>query len=152
MNKVGKYGTIILWTILVITAFLAISFIANISDNEADPDMNSWLSTNLIWAYILLILSIVILVGFAIYQMIVDFSGAKKGILSLGLMVAVVLISYLLASDEMPNFLGAQKFIEDGTLTTSTMKWIDTGLIATYLVLGTSIVSIIYASVSRFFK
>jgi hypothetical protein len=67
-------------------------------------------------------------------------------------MVAVVLISYLLASDEMPNFLGAQKFIEDGTLTTSTMKWIDTGLIATYLVLGTSIVSIIYASVSRFFK
>jgi hypothetical protein len=152
MNKIGKYGTIILWAILVITAILAISFIANISDNEADPDMNSWLSTNLIWAYILLILSIVILVGFAIYQMIVDFAGAKKGLMSLGLMVAVVLISYLLASDEMPNFLGVQKFIEDGTLTTSTMKWIDTGLIATYLVLGTSIVSIIYASVSRFFK
>jgi|JFJP01.1.fsa_nt_gi hypothetical protein len=152
MNKIGKYGTIILWAILVITAILAISFIANISDNEADPDMNSWLSTNLIWAYILLMLSIVILVGFAIYQMIVDFAGAKKGLMSLGLMVAVVLISYLIASDEMPNFLGVQKFIEDGTLTTSTMKWIDTGLIATYLVLGTSIVSIIYASVSRFFK
>ncbi len=152
MSKVGKYVSIFMWAIILITAILAISFIANISDNEADPAMNSWLSTNLVWAYILLAISIIILIGFAIYQMVTDFSAAKKGFMALGLIGAVILISYLLASNKMPTFLGAQKFIDDGTITPTIMKWIDTGLIATYIVLGTSIVSMIYASVSRFFK
>lgn len=152
MNRTGKYVTIFLWVLILITAFLSISFIANISDNKNDPTMNSWLSSNLVWAYILLALSVVILIVFAIYEMVTDFSVAKKGAIALGLVGGVVLISYLLASDKMPTFLGVNKFIDDGTLTSSVMKWIDTGLIATYLVLGTSIVSIIYASVSRFFK
>ena len=152
MNKTGKYVTIFMWVLILITAFLSISFISNISDNRNDPTMNSWLSGNLIWSYILLALSIVILVAFAIYEMVTDFRVAKKGAIALALVGGVVLISYLLASDEMPTFLGVNKFIDDGTLTASVLKWIDTGLIATYIVLGTSIVSIIYASVSRFLK
>lgn len=152
MEKVGRYVSFFLWALFLITAILAISFIANISDNKADPAMNSWLSTNLIWAYILLALSVVILVGFAIYQMVSDFSAAKKGLIALGVVVGVVLISYILASDKMPTFLGVQKFIDSGTITPTIMKWIDTGLIATYIVLGASIVSFIYASISRFFK
>jgi small-conductance mechanosensitive channel len=141
-----------MWAIIIITAILAIAFIANISDNKNDPDMNSWLSTNLVWAYILLILSIVILVAFAVYQMVSDFTSAKKGLMSLLFFGVVALISYLIASNKMPTFLGAQKFIEDGTITPSKMKLIDAGLIGTYIVLGISIASIIYASVSRLFK
>jgi hypothetical protein len=152
MNKTDKYVTIFMWVLILITAFLSISFIANISDNKNDPTMNSWLSGNLVWAYILLALSVVILIVFAIYEMVTDVRVAKKGAIALALVGGVVLISYLLASDKMPTFLGVNKFIDDGTLTSSVMKWIDTGLIATYLVLGTSIVSIIYASVSRFLK
>jgi hypothetical protein len=52
----------------------------------------------------------------------------------------------------MPTFFGAQKFIDDGTVTPSVMKWVDTGLILTYIVLGISFASIIYASVSRLIK
>jgi len=51
MNKTGKYVSIFMWVLIAITAILAISFIANISDNKADPAMNSWLSTNLVWSY-----------------------------------------------------------------------------------------------------
>lgn len=152
MNKTGKYVSIFMWVLILITSILAISFIANISGNEADPAMNSWLSTNLVWSYILLALSVVLLVGFAIYHMATNFDAAKKGIISLLFMGSVFLISYIIASDELPNFLGAQKFIDSGTISPSIMKWIDTGLIGTYIVLGLSIVSIIYASVSRLFK
>lgn len=152
MSKTGKYVTIFMWAIIIITAILAIAFIANISDNKNDPAMNSWLSTNLVWAYILLIFSIVILVAFAVYQMVSDFAAAKKGLMSLLFFGVVALISYLIASNKMPTFLGAQKFIEDGTITPSKMKLIDAGLIGTYIVLGISIASIVYASVSRFFK
>ena len=58
----------------------------------------------------------------------------------------------MMASDAMPTFFGAQKFIDDGTVTPSVMKWVDTGLIATYIVFGISVVSILYASVSRLIK
>jgi hypothetical protein len=152
MNKTGKYVSIFMWVLIVITAILAISFIANISDNELDPAMNSWLSTNLVWTYIMLALSVILLVAFAVYQMATNFEAAKKGLISLLFMGSVFLISYVIASDELPTFLGAQKFIDSGTISPSIMKWIDTGLIGTYIVLGLSIVSIIYASVSRIFK
>ncbi len=152
MNKTGKYVSIFMWVLIVITAILAISLIANLSDNEADPAMNSWLSTNLVWTYIMLALSIFLLVAFAVYQMVTNFKEAKNGLMSMLLGVGVFVVAYIMASDAMPTFLGAQKFIDDETITPSVMKWIDTGLIGTYIVLGASIVSIIYASVSRLFK
>lgn len=152
MTKIGKYVSIFMWVIIVITAILAISLVANLSDNELDPTMNSWVSTNLTWTYLLLIFSVVALVGFAIYQMATNFAEAKKGLMAMAFMGVVVLIAYMMASDAMPTFFGAQKFIDDGTVTPSVMKWVDTGLIATYLVLGISVVSIIYASLSRIFK
>jgi len=152
MNKTGKYVSIFMWVLIAITSILAISFVANISDNDADPAMNSWLNTNLVWTYILLIFSVVILVGFAIYQMATNFEAAKKGLMSMAFMGIVLLVAYMLASDAMPTFLGAQKFIDDGTVTPKVMKWVDTGLIGTYIVLGISVASIIYAAVSRLFK
>jgi uncharacterized membrane protein YkvA (DUF1232 family) len=152
MSKTGKYVSIFMWVIIVITAILAISLVANLSDNELDPAMNSWVSTNLTWTYILMIFSVIVLVGFALYQMATDFQAAKKGLMSMAFMGIVVLISYMMASDAMPTFFGAQKFIDDGTVTPSVMKWVDTGLIATYIVLGISFASIIYASVSRLIK
>jgi len=152
MNKTGKYVSIFMWVLVIITAILAISLIANLSDNEADPVMNSWVSTNLTWTYILMIFSVVVLVGFALYQMATDFQTAKKGLMAMAFMGIVVLISYMMASDAMPTFFGAQKFIDDGTVTPSVMKWVDTGLIATYIVFGISVVSILYASVSRLIK
>ncbi|HCE56826.1 MAG TPA: hypothetical protein DER09_03265 [Prolixibacteraceae bacterium] len=152
MNKTGKYVSIFMWVLIVITAILAISLVANLSDNEQDPTMNSWVSTNLTWTYILMIFSAIALVGFAVYQMATDFEAAKKGLISIGFMGVVVLIAYMMASDAMPTFLGAQKFIDDETVTPKVMKWVDTGLIATYIVLGISVASIIYASVSRLFK
>jgi hypothetical protein len=152
MSKTGKYVAYFMWGLILITALLALAFVSNISDNELDPNMNSWLSKNLVWCYILLALSIVLLLGFAVYQMATNFEEAKKGLLSVLFMGGVFLVSYVLASNEMPNFLGAQKFIDDGTITPTVMKWIDTGLIGAYIVLGISVVSIVYASVSRLFK
>lgn len=152
MNKTGKYVSIFMWVIIVITAILAISFVVNISENKQDPTMNSWLSTNLMWTYILIIFSIIVMVVFAIYQMVTDFAAAKKGLMSIAFMGIILLIAYVMASDAMPTFFGAQKFIDNGTITPTVMKWVDTGLIATYIVLGISVVSILYASVSRLIK
>jgi hypothetical protein len=152
MNKTGKYVAFFMWGLIAVTALLALAFISNISDNKLDPDMNSWLSTNLVWAYIMLIISVVLLLIFAIYQMATNFEEAKKGLVAVLFLGGIFLISYLMASDELPKFLGAQKFIDDGIISPKIMKWIDAGLIWSYIILVLSIVSIVYASVSRLFK
>jgi membrane-associated HD superfamily phosphohydrolase len=152
MEKINKFVNIFLWIMMGITAILAISFIANISSNADDPEMRSWLDTNLIWNYILLLISLVLLVFFGVKEMISSFKESKKGMFSLLIIAAIVLVSYLLASDEVPVFLGSDKFVEQGILTPSVSKWVDTGLFTTYIFFALSIVAFIYSSVSRFFR
>jgi FtsH-binding integral membrane protein len=152
MEKINKFVNIILWVMMGITAVLAISFIVNISSNTEDPEMNRWLDTNLIWNYILLLFSLVLLVFFGVKEMISSFKESKKGMFSLLVIAVIVLISYLLASDEIPVFLGSDKFVEDGILTPSVSKWVDTGLYTTYIFFALSLVAFLYSSVSRFFR
>lgn len=152
MGKISKIVNIMLWIIMGITAILAISFITNISSDNNNPEMRSWLDTNLVWTYILLILSLVLLVFFGIKEMLTSFKESKKGMLSILIIAAIVLVSYLFASDEIPKFLGSDKFVEQGVLTPSVSKWVDTGLYATYIFFALSILAFIYSSLTRFFR
>ncbi len=152
MGKINKIVNIMLWIIMGITAILAISFITNISSDTDNPEMRSWLDTNLVWTYILLILSLVLLVFFGVKEMLTSFKESKKGMLSLLIIAAIVLVSYLLASDEIPKFLGSDKFVEQGVLTPSVSKWVDTGLYTTYVFFALSIIAFIYSSLTRFFR
>lgn len=153
MSKTGKIVTIILWALLIVSAVLIVSLMVNINEEvKTDPAMNSWVNSNLIWAYILVAVGagIAILAGFA--TMVTDKKAAKGGIISLIFMGAVALVAYLLASPEIPQFIGVEKFLNDGTLTESIAKWVDTGLYATYILLGLAIASIVGMSVVRLFK
>lgn len=152
MEKTAKYITIFTWIVVGISAILAISFGTNISSNEQDPTMLSWLSKNLIWTYILLFLSIVLLVGFGIIQLVSNFKESKKGLLAVVAMGVIVLIAYLFSSDAIPVFLGAEKFVEDGILTPSVSKWVDTGLYTTYVFFAISLIAIVYSSVKGVLK
>jgi hypothetical protein len=54
MEKIGKMITIVLWALIIVSAILVVSLVANINDlNDADPDMLNWINANLIWVYIL---------------------------------------------------------------------------------------------------
>ena len=152
MSKTGKIVTVILWALLIVSAVLIVSLMVNISENDADPTMGSWVNSNLIWAYILVAVGagIAILAGLA--NMVTDKNAAKGGIISLAFMGAVVLVSYLLASPEIPQFVGVEKFINDGTLNESVAKWVDTGLYTTYILLALAVLSIAGMSVVRLFK
>jgi hypothetical protein len=152
MNKEGKIVTILLWVLVIVSAVLVISLMVNISENEADATMGGWINSNLIWAYILMIFGAGIAVLSGIFHMATDLNAAKKGLISLLFLGAVALVSYLLASDQIPQFIGVQKFINDGTLTPQVAKNIDAGLYATYILLGLAVLSIVLAPVTRLFK
>ena len=151
MNKESKIATIILWALIVVSAILVVSLMANISENDADTTMGGWIESNLIWAYILMIAGAGIAVLSGIFHMATDWQAAKKGLISILFLAVVGVVSYLLASDEIPQFAGVQRYINEGTLTPQIVKNIDAGLYATYILLGLAILSIVLAPVTRLF-
>jgi len=148
MEKIGKKVTIVLWALIIVSAVLVISMIANISENDADPVMLSWININLIWVYILGVVGAGIAVVFALFHTLSSKQAAKGGLISLIFMGAVALIAYLLASPEIPQFIGIDKFIANG-LTTQTIKLVDTGLIATYILFAIAVLTILLGPVIR---
>ena len=148
MDKFGKKVTIVLWALVIVSAILIISLLANLSENDNDPTMLSWINANLIWVYILGIIGAGIIVFFGLYHTFTSKQAAKNGLISLAFMGGVALIAYVLASPEIPRFIGVDKYIADG-LTGSTMKLVDTGLIATYILFGIAIFSIVLGPVIR---
>jgi TRAP-type C4-dicarboxylate transport system permease small subunit len=152
MNKTGKIVTILLWALIIISAILVISLMVNISDNDADPTMGGWINSNLVWAYILVIFGAGVAIFSGILHMITDKKAAKNGLITLVFFAVVGIISYVLASDEIPQFVGVDKFINNGTLTEKIAKMVDTGLYVTYILLGLAVLSIAFSSVSRLFN
>ena len=149
MEKISKIITIILWALIAVSAILTVSLMANInSSNESDPAMLSWININLIWVYILGIIGASLAVIFGLFHSFSNAQSAKKGMISLAFLGGVLLVAYISASPAMPNFLGVDKFIADG-LNESTMKLVDTGLIALYIMLGISLLTFIIGPIIR---
>ena len=153
MNKTGKIVTIVLWVLLIISSILIISLMVNINEEvETDPAMSSWVNSNLVWAYILVVFGAGVAILAGLFHTVSDKKAAKGGIISLAFLGAVALISYLLASPEIPSFIGVDKFLNDGTLTEGVAKMVDAGLYATYILLAIAILSIAMSSVMRLFR
>jgi hypothetical protein len=114
--------------------------------------MLSWVNTNVIWAYILVVFAAAVAILAGLVHMVTDKKAAKQGIISIVFLGVVILVAFLLASPEIPQFIGVYKFINDGTINEKIVKMVDTGLYATYLLLGLAVLSILFTSVSRLFK
>ena len=153
MAKTGKIVTIVLWSLLIVSAILVVSLMVNIDEaNETDPTMLGWVNTNIVWAYILVAFGAGVAIIAGLMHTVTDKKAAKGGIISLAFMGAVALVSYLVASPEIPQFIGVDKFVNDGTLNEQVAKMVDTGLFATYILLGIAILSIAVTSVTNIFK
>lgn len=153
MGKIGKIVTIILWALLIVSAILIVSLVVNINTEvDTDPAMLSWINSNLIWAYILVAIGAGVAIIASLLHMFTDKKAAKGGLISIAFLGVIGLISYLIASPEIPQFVGVDKFIADGSLNESIAKLVDTGLYATYILLALAVLAVVSSSVFRLFR
>ncbi len=150
--KLGKALNIMLIGFLVVSAFLIISLLSNLSDNDADAVMGAWIDSNLVWCYILFGLSIAAALLLGLANTLSDPQALKKGLMATGFMVVIVGIGYALSDSSIPQFYGVEKFVADGTLTATVSKWIGTGLYVTYTLFILAVLAIAGSSVSRILK
>ncbi|WP_163718304.1 hypothetical protein [Mangrovibacterium lignilyticum] len=150
--KSEKVLSILLWVLLAVSAILVVSLMMNLSDDKADSTMGAWINTNLTWSYLLLGAGTIVAVVFALIHTFTDKAAAKKGLVALVFAGVVLGLAYVIASGSIPEFYGVDKYVADGSLTTTISKWIGTTLYATYILLFLAIVAIAVSAVSRIFK
>jgi len=142
-----KVSTIVLYILSAISIALALWFFFGGREMINGIEVPKAYDENLLWAGILLALSIVITFGFAIEFLITHpkaLKGALIAIVAGGILLAV---SYFLASDAPIE--GVKTTAES---TPTTRLWVDVGLIATYILGGLAVVSMVFSEIFRAFR
>lgn len=144
MEKSKKFASIVLYVLMAVSVVLFLWMFTSI-DSETNPGekARNLMALNINWAIVMFVVAAIAVFGFAVIQIIGDRAKAINGLGVVLLMGVVVLVAYLLASSEIPQFFGVEKYVADGSLTPSISRWIGAGLNATYILAGGAILSVL---------
>ncbi|MCF8381858.1 MAG: hypothetical protein K9H49_19985 [Bacteroidales bacterium] len=106
-------------------------------------------SIALVWAYILVFVTLMVAVVFSILQMLTNTKALVRGLIVFVGIALLVGLAYMLGSGETLNILGYE-----GTDNSDpkVLKMVDMGLISTYFILGMILISILYSEIAKYFK
>jgi hypothetical protein len=144
MNKLIRILYIVL---LAVSALLGLLFY--MGGTELDGETPLLTNTFIMWAYILTGIAALASIIFPIFQMISNPKNAKKSLLGVVVLVAIVVVAYIFSSAELMKFTdpAMAKFNIP-----STLKQVDTGIFTTYILVGVAIIAMIYSEVAKMFK
>ena len=108
--------------------------------------MESLINIGIILTYLMIGIGALIAIGFGIKKMMSNTENAKKTLYTIGGLVAVLLFSYLIASDEV------LKSFEKYEITSTTAKRVGMGLIAFYVLAVGAIGAVLYSELSKVFS
>lgn len=137
-DKLSKYLQIGLYVILGVSLIFYVLFYIN---GESMTD------TVLVWAYILLGLTVLLLLVFPIMHFIKNPKSAIKFLIVLVGFAILFGIGYLLASGN----INAAIFEKQG-VSANTSRLVGAGMITTYILAGLAVLAILYSSISNVFK
>jgi NADH:ubiquinone oxidoreductase subunit 6 (subunit J) len=108
--------------------------------------MESLINIGIILTYLMIAFAAIAAIGFGIKQMMQKTNNAKKVLYSIGGFIAIILIAYLMSSDEV---LGSYEKYE---ITASTAKKVGMGLTTFYILAIGAIGAVLYAELSKVFS
>ena len=108
--------------------------------------MESLINIGIILTYLMVGSAALIAIGFGVKKMIANTDNAKKTLYTIGGLIAVLLFSYVIASDEI------LRSYEKYEITASTAKKVGMGLNTFYLLAVGAIGAILYAELSKVFS
>jgi len=135
-----KSGKILKWVLSLILAVSAVMGLLFYMDVIADDLL-------IYWGYILVIITAVITIIFPLVYLLLNLKTSVKFLLILALLVVLGIISYAISGNEFTSLQ-----LEKMEITADTSRWVGAGLIFTYILAGLTVISIVYASISRIFK
>jgi len=103
----------------------------------------------LVWAYILVAITLVIALIFSVIFMFSNTRNLVRGLLVLVGAAVLVGVAYMLGSDTPLQIVGYEGTDNKDP---QVLKLVDMGLISTYFVLGLVVLSIIYSEIAKYFR
>ena len=147
MSKIQKTALTILWILAGASVIVTALYYLGGTANEVTGEKN-FTSIALIWAVALFVIAGIATLGFSFANVFSDPKSLKSFLIILGIAVGLGLISYLMASSEpIQSLVDINKEASPGT-----MKWVGTGLNATYILAIVAFFGIIASEVLRAFK
>jgi len=107
--------------------------------------MESLINIGIILTYLMVAFASSAAIGFGIKKVMQKTNNAKKTLYSIGGLLVIILISYLMSSDEV---LGSYEKYE---ITATTVKMVGMGLTTFYLLVIGAIGAVLYAELSKVF-
>ena len=108
--------------------------------------MENLINIGIILTYLMIGFACVSAVGFGIKNMMQKTGSAKKTLFTIGGLIAIIIIAYITASDEILNEY--KKY----NITTSVSKQVGMGLITFYILIFGAIAAILYSELSKMFS
>lgn len=154
INIAAKFLTlfIILFSV-VLTAILLATSDGDMSRdfNRAFSEIGITLNIFTIGTYIVAGLTLLLVIGFSLMNLIVKPKAAKNSLIGIGALVIIIIISFIISSPAIdPLFV--IDIADDIEVTDALSKQVGAGLIATYILAGLSLLAILYAWISKLIK
>lgn len=150
-EKITKLSTILLWVLMGLTVIFAILFyVGGVVPGTEGTRYEEPKVTNsfIVYAYILLAVTVLTLLFFALRSYVQNPKGLKGVLVALGVFAVLVGIAALLADNtvlDLPHYKGSDNV-------PTTLFWTDIGLYVAYFLLAGAFLTIIYSVVSKYFK
>jgi NADH:ubiquinone oxidoreductase subunit 6 (subunit J) len=136
-DKYFKYVQWLLYLLMGLSALFVILFYIS----PSNPDML------LYWMYALLIFSGVVIFSVSAYAMMKNPKGSYKALLAIAGLIILALLTYLMSKNTY-----SPAMLEKYSISANGVKWVGAGLFTTYIILFIAVGTLIYSSVSKFFK
>jgi Na+/H+ antiporter NhaD/arsenite permease-like protein len=150
-EKITRLTSILLWVLMGLTVIFAILFYVGgvVPGTEGtryeEPKVtNSFIA----FAYILFVITVLVLIGFALRNYILNPKGLKGMLVALVVAAVLIGLAALLADNtvlDLPHYKGSDNVPR-------TLFWTDIGLNVAYFLLAGAFLTIIYSVVSKYFK
>ena len=108
--------------------------------------MENLINIGIILTYLMVGLAALTAIGFGIKNMLQKTGSAKKTLFTIGGLIAIIIIAYITASDEVLNEY--KKY----NITTSASKQVGMGLITFYILIFGAIAAVLYSELSKMFS
>jgi hypothetical protein len=149
--RVAKISQYFLWALMAISlVFVGIFFFGGFVQGTEGTSLAEPLITETIlrWAYVLLIITLATAVVFQLIFMVANLRALKRTGIIIGIAALLIFGSYQLADDTVLNLI--QYTGPDNV--PSTLKFVGTSIIFTYILGILAIVAILYSSIANLFK
>ncbi len=150
-EKITKLTSILLWVLMGLTVLFAILFyVGGVVPGTEGTRYEEPKVTNsfIVFAYILFAVTLLVMVFFALRNMVLNPKGVKLALVALGLAAVLVGLAALLADNSvlyLPHYKG-------GDNVPRTLFWTDVGLYVAYFLLAGAFLAIIYSVISKYFR